>query len=53
MRQLELHFPAFDFEKAKAAMLQADVFRLQQQIEHLKYVIRAHKGHYTRIKKKK
>lgn len=52
-KQLQISFPQFDFQKAKEAMRLVDILKLEDQVTHLKYSIRTHKGNYTKIKKQK
>lgn len=52
--QLDIPFPkySFDFEKAKVAMIQAELQKCYEIIEQQKRTIRTYKGHFTKRNKK-
>ena len=55
-KQLQISFPTFPpdmFGKIKELYWLDERKKMEEEIEHLKNSIRTHKGHYTKIKKKK
>jgi hypothetical protein len=54
-KQLTIDFPKYQFnmDELKKTQLLNERVKLEEELKHLKYSIRTHKGHYTKLKNKK